>query len=388
MPISLGNTGRPVKALLEAHKNTYTDPGTAQRAVAEDVTKWLASGELAPEKLSVKEAFEALVLESNPHIDIAMSSVQDIREAMMSSSFPVITQELINGTFMREYELATADVRRLVTERTSNRPVETYAGTTPGERGSYTEEGAPYSEISIGEKYITIPNFKFGKGVSMTREMVIFDQTGMLVQRAKQNGQFLGNQLASFICYRLTDTSWSEVDLSGTSQALVINGTRRAMYAADHSSWDGYANDNLVSAALPSISVVKGMRQHALGMRDEKGESIVTSLPYAFAHDLMGDDLEQFFVGQEYDTNSAERNVNIYRNKIGIVTSPFFPSTTEWFMGNPAQQTVLQWVWQPRTVTDDLGDPQRDIIGSWWSSMMLGIGSEDYRFVIKNPYAG
>ena len=388
MPLRLGKVGRPIRALMEAHRNTYSDPDTVQRAVAEDVVGWLRSGDVKPEQISIREAFDALVMETNPGLDVRMSSIRNIREAMVSSSFPTITQELINSVFIRQYEYATDNVRRLVTERESNRPVETYAGVTPGEKASYTEEGAPYSEIQVGEKYITIPNFKFGKGVSMTREMVIFDQTGRLVEYARRNGEFLGNQLARFICYRLTDTAWDEIDLSGTSQALVINGTRRAIYADDHSSWDDYANDNLTTAALPSISVVKAMRKLAKTMKDEKGEPIVTDLKVAFANDLMGDDLVQFFNAQEYDLNSAERNKNIYRNTVDIVTSPFFPSTTEWFMGDPARQFILQWVWAPRTVTDDIGDPQRDIIGSWWSSMMCGVGAEDYRYVIKNPYAG
>ena len=384
--VTLGNIGRPIKALKEAHKNTYSDPATVQRAVAEDVVKWIRSGEVSPERVSIQDAFEALVLEDNPHLDVRTSSIRDIREAMVSSSFPTITGELINNVFIREYDKATGNVLRLVTERESTHAVETYAGITPGENGAYTEEGAPYSEIQIGEKYITIPNFKFGKGVSMTREMVIFDLTGRLVERARRNGEFLGNQIARFICYRLTDTAWDEVDVGGTSNALVINGTRRAIYADDHSSWDTYTNDNLVSGAVPSISVVKGMRQLLAQMQDEKGEPIVATANAVYAHEYMADDLIQFFNAQEFDVNSAERNANIYRNSVDIVTSPFFPSTTNWFMGNPARQFILQWVWRPRTVADDLGDPQRDIVGSWWSSMMLGVGAEDYRFVVKNPY--
>jgi len=386
--ITLGRVGRPVKALLEAHKNTYSDIRTAQRAVAEDVRKWVADGTVKPEDISIQESFQALVLEQNPNLDVRMSSVSELREAMVSSSFPTITTSLINATFMREYELATDDILQLVTQRESTRPVETYAGTTSGDRGSFTEEGAPYSEIQIGEKYITIPNFKFGKGVSMTREMVLFDQTGKLVERARANGEYLGNLVSTFVSYRLADTAWSEVDIAGTSQALVINGTRRAMYADTHASWDTYANDNSYTASLPSISTVKAMRKLLSGMKDEKGEYVVARPKVVFGHDLMRDDLIQFFVAQEYDLGSAERDRNIYQNSVKVVTTPFFPSTTAWYYGDPARQTILQWVWQPRTVHDDMGDPRRDIIGSWWSSMMLGVGCEDYRFVIYNAYAG
>ena len=43
------------------------------------------------------------------------------------------------------------------------------------------------------------------------------------------------------------NTAWSEINES-TSQTFVIDGTRRALYANDHSAWDAQTNDNLAAA--------------------------------------------------------------------------------------------------------------------------------------------
>ena len=386
--MKMGSVGRPVRELLEAHRNNHSDLKVAQKATVTELTEWLRSGEIQPEEISIRECFEALVEEQNPGLDLRYSDFSDIREAIVSSQFPKITGTLIHSTFIREYELNMGDLMSLVEQRTSTRREETIAGMTPGERAGQVEEGAPFSEIQIGEKYVHIPNKKFGKGVSLTKEMILFDQTGDLVRYAKANGQELGTSLASFICNRLTDTAWNELDIDGVSRSYTINGTRRAIYADTHASWDVYANDNLAAAALPSISVVRGMRKQLKLMVNEQNEKIVTKSPIVFANDLLEDDMRQFFHLQDFELDSANRNRNIYQNSVKLVVSPFFPSLTHWFLGDPARQNILQWVWKPRTDTDSVGDARRQIVGSWWSSFMCGVGNQDHRFVIKNAYAG
>jgi len=385
--LTIGRVGNPVKAVLEAHKNTYSDLRIAQAATVTEMVKWLKTGKMEPEELSVKAIWEALVAESNPHLDPRFSDFQEIREAITSSQFPKLTGALIHGTLMRQYEFNVGDLMSLVSERESTNREETYAGTTPGERGSHVEEGAPFSTIQIGEKFFQIANKKFGKGVELTREMLIFDKTGDVLKRARDNGTFLGFSLASFICYRLTDTVYPEVDHAGTSQAYIINGTRRAMYADTHAAWDTYANDNVYAASLPSISVVRGMRKLSKGMKDENGDRIVATTPVVFGTDLIEDELRTFFEAQDFDVNSANKDKNIYKGKSRVVTSAFFPSDTRWYMGDPQRQCILQWVWPPSTEVGD-GDPQRQIVAAWWSSYMCGLGNEDYRFVVENQYAG
>jgi hypothetical protein len=386
--ITVGSVGRPVHELMESHKNTYSDLKTAQNATVTELCEWIENGEVQPEDLSIRECFDALVAETNPGLDLRYSDFGQLHEAIISSQFPVITNTLIHSTFIKDYEMNMGNLTQLVTETDSKHREETYAGMTPGDRAGHVEEGAPISEIQIGEKYVSIPNKKFAKGVALTREMLIFDQTGDLVRYAKANGAELGSSLARFIANRLTDTAWDELDLDGTSRAYKVNGTTRAIYADTSAAWDVYANDNVAAAALPSISVVKGMRNQLKAMVNEKGERIVATSPIVFCNDLLEDDMIQFFQAQNFDITSANKDVNIYKGKSRVVVSPHFPSTTNWFMGDPTRQFMLQWVWRPRTETDSQGDPRRQIVGSWYSSFMCGVGAHDHRFVIKNAYAG
>ena len=355
--------------------------------------KLIEKGVAKPEDVNIRDCFEVFVTplieaagkDFNPMYD----NYDEIREEVVSSQFPYATNKLINPTMIGQYDLDVAPIMPLVTETVSNHPDENIAGTTAGDSPRYTEEAMPYPESGLGEKRVTIQNFKFGHALSLTTEMVRFDQTGELLKRARNVGSRTADVVEEFIVTRISDTAYAEINES-TSQAFVQDGTRRALYSSDHSAWDHQTNDNLIQSGtggVPTIGQVKSMVNLLKGQKDIKGNPVRVRPTTVFGHAQLEEDFDQFFTAQEFDLNSAEKNKNRYRGRYNIITSQFAPSTTEWFMGDFSRQFRLQWVWKPKVTVDRTGDPRRDILVSYYSNFFMGVGAEDHRFVARNAGA-
>lgn len=376
-----------IKELFRGHQNNVADLREAQEATAKDLGSWLEKGDVDPASLSLREMWDVFVTpqleKKGKSFDYRTSDFAEVKEEMVSSMFPFATGKLIHPAIIDQYEVDTREIRSLVREVRSDRAEEDIVGFSDGDRPRHVEEGQPYPEGQMNEKRARIRNHKFGMGMGLTVEMVRFDQTDELLNRARDTGTMIGDLLEEFIAYRLADTAWTEIQES-TSQAFVYGGSRYAIYSNDHTSVDTQTNDNLDSGGAPSITRVKAMNQLLTGMKTEKGRPARVRPRVVFSHAQQEDALRQFFNSQDFEIASANRDVNIYKGQYQIVTSQFFPSTSNWFLGDPARQFRLQWVWEPQT-TDAGGDPKRDVLTSFYTSMFAGVGATDYRYVAKNP---
>jgi len=379
-----------IKELFRSHQNNGGDLRQAQEATANDLGKWLENGEVEAQNLSLREMWDVFVTpqleKKGKSFDYRTSDFSEVREEMVSSMFPFATGKLIHPVIIDQYEVDTRDIRSLVTETRSDRAEEDIVGFSDADRPRHVEEGAPYPEGQMSEKRVKIRNHKFGMGMGLTVEMVRFDQTDELLNRAKETGTMIGDLLEEFVAYRLSDTAWGEIQES-TSQAFVYGGTRYALFANDHSSIDTQTNDNLGTAGVPSVTTTRELNKLLLNQKTEKGRPARVRPRVVFGHAQLEDQLRQFFSAQDFEIGSANRDVNIYKNQFRVVTSQFMPSTTAWFMGDPARQFRLQYVWEPQT-TEAGGDPKRDVLTSFYTSMFCGVGATDYRYVAKNPYSG
>ena len=101
----------------------------------------------------------------------------------------------------------------------------------------------------------------------------------------------------------------------------------------------------------------------------------------------------QFYELQDFDLDNTDTasgqsgNRNQYKGALQVVTSQFFPSTTNYFIGDPARQFRMQFNWRPQVTVQNQGDPRRDIMSNFFVSTMVGIGATDYRYVVKNAGA-
>jgi hypothetical protein len=368
--------------IKEAQADTYR---LLQKGVSDGTIK-------LGENISLDDLFEVFVVpgleEKGIPFDWRTGDFSEIKEEITSTQFLYATSKLINPLMIEAYETASGEVMQLVREVESNHREETYVGTTDGDEADYVPEATPYPEVSMQEKRVRIQNFKFGKWISVTEEMMRFDQTGELIRRTQDAGTSIADVLEEFIVRRITDVAWTKINES-TSQAFVYNGTRADIFQNDHDSVDGQTNDNLVAGTQPSLTVVREMVNHLKAMVTEKGRPMRIRPRVIFGADQMEIVLRQFFQLQTVDFNDAtgqiSGNVNPFRGAYRIVTSPYTSTTTEWYMGDFPRQYILQWVWRPRTNVNQAGDPRRDVVGAFSAGFYAGVGARDYRFVVKNP---
>jgi hypothetical protein len=366
----------------------------AQKDTLRLLMKGVESGDIkVGENITLDDLIEVFVWpavqERGIPFDPRTGDFSEIREEITSTQFLYATSKLVNPAMIEAYELQLGDVMSLVRETESALRREDYVGTTDGDAAQYVPEGFPYPEVGIDEKRVSIDNFKFGKLANVTAEMLKFDQTSKLVDRAQDAGQRLADIIEEFIVNRVTDTAWSEIN-EATSQAYVVNGTRRALYANDNSAIDSQTNDTLAAAAVIGVGQIKAMWNLLKAMTTEKGRPMTVRPTTIFASSQMEIDIAQFFQMQETDldnSNGISGNKNPFRGKFRTVTSAYTPTATEYYIGDFQRQFTLQWVWKPQLRVDRAGEPRRDVVGGFSASAYLGIGAREHRFVVKSAGA-
>jgi len=256
----------------------------------------LESGDVDPMSVSVREMLDVLALEGvrqrDPDFQPELSNIDEVREENMSSQFPWATGKLLHPLMIAGYEEASGNVLSLFTETPSNRNEEDIIGFGAGDRARHVEESMPYPSNSFVEKHVRITNHKLGKEIDLTVEAVLFDKTNQIQTVARQRGTDLGVTLEEYACYRLMDNAWTVIGES-TSQALVVNGTRRAMYANSAAAWDVQVNDNLVdtgTGGVPSNAQMKLVMGLFAGMKNDKGDPIRVTPRVVFANSAMAHD--------------------------------------------------------------------------------------------------
>lgn len=371
-----------VREIVEAHLNNYGDKG--YKVAAEQIVGLVEKGKIEPRNVSTRDLFNNFVLRKYPDLKLDGPMNQEFFEAVVSSQFPYATSRVISPVIIKQYEYALADVGRLVTEVDSKNDAEDIVGFRRKGKFERVYEGRPYEQVDRTEKRCRIKNAKFGEIISLTKEMILFDKTGELVNDAQDLGEEMGSHRHRFIIEKATDRA---CDATGdaVNNSLVIDGTARAMFADTHAAWDTYANDNVDTTAFGTAGV-KAVLKLLRKMQDERGEYIG---PFVVEDLLVHSDLEidamQLIKStQQYDT--TDRSINPFKGKYTIVSSPFVRDVGYYYLGTFRKQTRWQWVWRP-TITKlaEASDDnfKRDIVLQIKASYYGGCGATDYRYAAE-----
>src|ERR1044072_5186798 len=147
-----------------------------------------ATSQIRPDQFSIREIWEGTVgacEETLPNSNGSMAMF----EAINTTMFTNIIRLLINKEVISAYDGLETIGDQLVTTVKASKRLETIAGFTEAEGLKDVLEGAPYEDSSIGEKYVTTDAGKRGRMVSITEEMIMEDQTGQVLLRAKRIGE-------------------------------------------------------------------------------------------------------------------------------------------------------------------------------------------------------
>jgi len=370
----------------DSMKALYKNVGEKKFAIS--MINLITEGKISTDDLSLKALWEAM---GQPNLNrsniVGNRVVKNINfsEALSSSAFPKITGALINKKVQEAYDLEYGIGDQLVTKVSSSVKDETIVGFGADNEMKEVQEGIDYEEGSITEKYHKIKNTKFGRIISLTKEMIMFDQTGQMMLRAQQIGEAAKSSHEKTIMNAVL-----ELTSSGLKAAWRPAGTATTLYS--NTSNDPYTSgtlDNLGAEALADETDLDTAMALFSQFTNEQGLPMrVTPKTLLTAMSLKSAANQICYSGQSVKTELPAGVKNIYTGLQALDTTFIDQqlSVTAWFIGDFKKQFVYTEVW-PIQVEHQGKDSEQafnaDVIERYKISYYGGCGAVSNRYVVK-----
>ena len=309
----------------------------------------------------------------------------DIEEAIDSSAFPKITGALINKVVQEAYELEYGIGDMLVTKIPSSVKDETIVGFSEDMAMQEVEENMAYQEGSIGEKYHKINNRKFGRIISLSEEMVKFDQTGQMVMRAKRIGEAARGKHERIIMDAVLGLT-----ASGINASWRPGGTATTLY--NSASADPYTTatlNNLGAIALADETDLDEAGALLGAFTDENGLPMVVNPKILLTGMALRSTANKIcYSGQSVVSDSPAGSKNIYTGT-DVKTSNYIDtlvSATAWYYGDFKKQFVYTDVFPLQVLQAKAGNEkefENDIVIRFKARFMGGAGAITNRYVVQ-----
>lgn len=387
-----------IKSIVESR--TYDAGGNWQEGclrAANDIIEAMHPNKglrkMNPEDLSVRDVFDVFVVENwrqqGKSVDALLSGNSVIMaEAISTSQFPRILGRASEVNILDSYLLALEGVEELVTESTGWKGNWAFFDRLTGkELPERVFEGAAYEETQFGEVEAAIKLRKFGRIIQVTKEMVMADQTGKIVQFSKDFGQEMGYHRQTDILQCVTMTA-SSLHEAAANDWFRINGTAYAVYADTHATVPGsggIANDNnFTSTAIGSSgysTVLTALRK----MQDIHGKKIRVKPTHVIVAPEQEETSKKLYIfNVEPGLTSGGQDPNIYKGMFKPVVDVDGTDGT-WYMGAFNKQVIYAWAWKPgvASVAPQERALTHDIVLLIQVSYKGGPGHIDHRFAAR-----
>ena len=381
-------------------KELYESDGEKRFAV--NVLNMIHEGKLNAENFSLKGLWEAMgspdFSRDRNILDRAVTEAE-FKEAADSSTFPKITGALINKVIQEAYDLEYGIGDMLVTKIQASQKDDAIVGFADDDVMQEVPELMPYQEGSVTEKYHKIKSRKWGRIVSLSEEMVRFDQTKQVVMRAKRVGEMAKAKYEEIIMSAVT----GYVN-TGVYAAWRPAGSHVTLYNA--SSNDPYTSgtlNNLGSNILADQTDLDVATAAMAAYTDENGTLMaVTPKILLTAMALMGVGRRitrsQQVIGASINTASVSvvpKTFDVYSQEMGIkhLYSPYIDKlkgAAYWYYGDPKKQFVYTEVFPLKTFQAKKGNDQefeRDVLFRFKARFMGGCGAVTNRYVFASAGA-
>ena len=379
-----------MEPIRDGLKNLYEQMGEKKFAVR--VVNLITEGKINADNFSLKALHEAM---GRPNLHVAQmiesraTTEAEFFEALDSTAFPKITGALINKVVQDAYDKEYGVGMSLVQKISSTNREETIVGFAEDNTLEEVPENMPYQEGSITEKYHLIRNRKFGRIVSLSEEMVKFDQTGQMITRAMRVGEAAKAKQESIIMNAVL-----EISSTGRYASWRPGGTATTLYSS--TSNDPYSSgtlDNLGANALLDETDITAAIALAGQFQDENGDPIAWNPKQLFVPKaLEGIARQVAFGGQSKILTIPAGVMNPYAGMMDVAASPYvdqLKAPTAWFIGDFKKQFVYTEVFPLGVFQAKAGNEQefdRDTIFRYKARLMGGCGAVTNRFVIQgNP---
>lgn len=315
--------------------------------------------------------------------------------------FQVVTGELIGRKVIEGYE---DDSGFIGDKLVSVMPSRLRSGKLAGFRAlagpTEVAEGHPYEESTFEEKYVTTVESKQGRILSITEELIGFDQTGEINRRAMALGYFLRLERERTIVRGVTDA-----DASASRYVFRPSGTGEALYNADGSNRNYVGAGNTTSTAFNSavplvdwtdIDVVQ--RYRATEVRDDRIDGtprpLVAPSKQVLVPEALRGTARSIVHATEIGVTSSSgemRMANPLHGTLEVLSSPFIDeqggaALADWYLGDFRRQFVWTEIWPVQTLlqrADSEAAFERDVVLRVKARYYGGISAVDTAFVTK-----
>jgi hypothetical protein len=324
--------------------------------------------------------------------------------AVSTANFAGIIRQIIYNMALPGYQGEGYPFSDLIPERPSKFQNELVAGMSevgPGNDAEWlTPEGEPYNYAGFGPNYINLPKTqKRGKIVALTREILFFDQTNLVAERARGVGDGLraGREDRAIDCV---------IDENGGAKSATQGGHRYHWMGnsiATYGDSSGNHNfDNLVASnALVDWTNIDAIEQNIANVTDPfTGLPIVLDQTYLITTWQLRQQANRILTATElintapgFATSGAPTQTRYNNPYSGIVKhltsrrlAQRLATDTSWFYGSPQKAFVyvvhfpFQVIQAPPNSTEEFN---RDIVLQVRADEMGNYGTLDPRYMQK-----
>ena len=378
------------------HAEYQRNPRQTHAYIAEAVE----SRQLTLNDISIRDLAEAFLGESvvramEPHRKSGGWTLREAAGAVDTTAFSNITGQIIYLDVKQEYQLAAMLADMLCRTRQSPFP---YGERVPGvggigDQAEVVQEGMPYPTVGLNEEYIDYPApSKRGFIVPITREITVYDRTGVLKDRASKGAKWLGLNKEK----RVLDTVF------GVTNSYKRNGTALNTYLTSGAYINNQANTlvdwtDIENAELLFDAMTDPNTGEPLGWQGDM-TLIVPSALKMTAHRIARATSIRFNDAASNTTAAYGQNpVDVAQGRlsqsagVNVLSTQYVKSRTgsasTWFYGRPQLAFVYNEVWGIESSCAPTGTQaqfERDIEIQHKVSEFGTPGVEEPRFMTKN----
>ncbi len=358
----------------------------------------LVDGEVKPEDFSLRELWEACIGPVSQTLPYAMQSAGEgflsesawtMEAAAGTNLFQTVTGELVAQKIIEAYDNTAGFIGDdLVTVMPSKIRNERIAGFIAAEGPKEIEEGHPYDESTLADKYVTTVEAKKGRILSITEEAIYFDQTGQLLMRAASIGEQIRQERERVIVRGVIDADYS----AGVSGVYRPSGTLEELYPTDAS------NNNYIStvtALTDWTDIQEVLTYHATNVTDDRtgGGQPIVWMPKILLTSVADSAVAARIVSATEVRSGSVANEqtiagNPHLNKYAPMSSPFVDqdNADDWFLGDFKRQFIWKEIWPIQVFRQGRDSDmafERDVVARFKARYYGGINATDERWVVK-----
>lgn len=263
--------------------------------------------------------------------------LKEIFESVSSDMFPALTGELVNAVVIAGYKNEALIGDQLCTTIPSKMEVEKIAGLDSLQGPEPVLQGMEYNSSSMGERYVTSENLKYGRLLALTEETIHFDKSGEFLRRAAKFGEKAAIHRERLI-------------LNGVQDVVGYRSYRPSGIVTDVYSAN---NSNLNTSNAFGESGLSTVWTTFQGQTDSEGDPILLGPSTAICLVPVGlwNNVNQM-ARSAHVPEGNENAINTYKGTFTPLTSPFvtIQNATTWFFGNFRKAFAWLEVWPIQTL--------------------------------------